>query len=521
MAEGGKTNWTDPVVWHDPVLAKETVVKIYNAPGKTKAEEDEHVAENYEVINMPIDQVKTDGVIFPIIQLNNINIDQHHVESMELIYSGFIPKLNLTIRDIGKFIQFNETPGINNIIKLIIIPPKDGAYRKISLSFKITNYSVYGEYLYYTCEYKLDDLNKDMFTSINFNGCGDCGKSANPLPNTWEYLHHISKTLGLGFASTEECKDIADNLPRLLQNITYNDFINKSIRYGGLDEKSIFDCWIDLYGYVVLVNLPWVFNENIKASELELVTNLGMINTMSGLPDNNIDKVKRTLTNYPVQGTVNNMSIESYKDESSPSIMYYNGNMHTITEFKPLGANDGNSNNIATEDILSKEYSIDGDFSDEYTISKKEPVKSVFCGYNIHKQQTIRDLYLNKIRTRKLEVVLSNYNLGLQRGTLVNVSIFEDDAQKKSKIMTSSSKVLGSTDDVPDKEDILTSENILNEGNVIINIALSGLYYIDGMEFTYDSSIGKIKQKLILLKKGIRSNFNNKHTPAKIKNETK
>jgi hypothetical protein len=42
------------------------------------------------------------------------------------------------------------------------------------------------------------------------------------------------------------------------------------------------------------------------------------------------------------------------------------------------------------------------------------------------------------------------------------------------------------------------------------------MYYIDGMEFTYERSLGKLVQKLILLKKGIRTNIDNKHTMVKI-----
>lgn len=512
--EKPKVNWTDPIVWHDPTLEKEKIAKKYDAP-KPKNNDDEHLDGVPSIENVTEDQVKTEGIYFPIIQVNNTTVESKHIESMRLVYTGFIPTITVVINDFDGFIRFKDVPGINNILKLVIIPPKDGAYRKISLPFKITSYSVFGDELYYTAEYKLDDLYKDNFSSINFGGCTPCNQAKNPLPNTWEYLHYISSQLGLGFASTEKCKDIADNLPRLLQNISYEKFITQSIEYGGLDEKSIFDCWIDLYGYIVLVNLPYIFESEIKTFELELVSNIGMPATQNGLPEYEITNIKRTLTNYKSQGAVNNISIESYVDESDPSEMYYAGNLHSLVTFMPAGNNG--SNNLVSEDVESKEFSIDGDFVDEYKISKKLPVQCCFVGYNIKKQQDIREQYFNKIRLRRLEVTLTEYNLGLQRGTLVNVLIFEEDMKKKSKLLQSSSNVFGETKSQELDETNEDKDTQTQTGKMVVNLAISGMYYIDGMEFTYEQIEGKLVQKLILLKKGIRTNIENKHTPTKIK----
>lgn len=512
--EKPKVNWTDPIVWHDPKIEKEKIAKKYDAPEPTN-NTDEHLEGIANIKNVPEDQIKTEGIYFPVIQVNNTTVDSKQIQSIRLVYTGFIPTLTVTINDMDGFIRFKDVPGINNILKLVIIPPKDGAYRKISLPFKITSYSVFGDELYYTCEYKLDDLYKDNFCSINFGGCTDCNQAKNPLPNTWEYLHDISNKLGLGFASTEKCKDISDNLPRLLQNISYERLITQSIEYGGLDEKSIFDCWIDLYGYIVMVNLPYIFESDIKTFELELVSNVGMPVTQNGLPDYNITNIKRTLTNYTAQGAVNNISIDSYVDESNPSEMYYAGNLHSLVTFMPAGNNG--DNNLVFEDVESKEFSIDGDFVDEYKISKKMPIQTCFVGYNIKKQQDIREQYFNKIRLRRLEVTLTEYNLGLQRGTLVNLLIFEEDMKRKSKLLQSSSNVFGE-DKTQDLDSTSEDKDAPTQtGKMVVNLAISGMYYIDGMEFTYEQSVGKLVQKLILLKKGIRTNIDNKHTMVKIK----
>ena len=136
---------------------------------------------------------------------------------------------------------------------------------------------------------------------------------------------------------------------------------------------------------------------------------------------------------------------------------------------------------------------------------------------DIKKQQDIREQYFNKIRLRRLEVTLTQYNLGLQRGTLVNVLIFEEDMKKKSKLLQSSSNIFGETKSQELDETNEDKDTQTQTGKMVVNLAISGMYYIDGMEFTYEQSEGKLVQKLILLKKGIRTNIENKHTPTKIK----
>jgi hypothetical protein len=513
-------NSTDPIVWHDPVLEKERIAKLYVPP--KPANGDTHL-EDYDGIDAlgrhsEYDQIKTDGIRFPILQINNTTIESHQIESIKLEYKDFTPYLKVVINDSDGFIKFKDIPGSNNIVKLVIIPPKDGVYRKISLSFKIISFEIFNNNLYYKCEYKLDELNKDKFESVYFcknSGCEKCNKKPNPLPNTWECLHEISSKLGLGFASTQQCKDIEDNLPRLIQNVSYNTFINNIITYGGFDENSIFDCWIDLYGYLVMVNLPYIFNSNIQSDSLELVANVGIITTENGLPDNKIERVKRVLTNGNNQGAVSNMSIKSYQEISNPGDMHFFGNLHSLSTFMPL-CNNG-VNNLVYEDIQSKEDSVDGEHTEEYTISQKLPLNICYTKYNTKRQEDIRNQYITKIKSKGLEVILNEYNLGLQRGTLVNVVIFENDMRRKSKLLRAGSNALGDQSEEPDV-DANDIDTMTKETNMVLNTALSGLYYIDGMEFVYDKSIAeRIEQKLILLKIGNRSNLDNKYTPTKIK----
>ena len=68
--------------------------------------------------------------------------------------------------------------------------------------------------------------------------------------NTYDTLLEIAKENKLGFAATKGCKDVKDERYRLVQTKTYVDYVKEIIGYGGLDEESIFDAWIDLFGYI-------------------------------------------------------------------------------------------------------------------------------------------------------------------------------------------------------------------------------------------------------------------------------
>ena len=56
----------------------------------------------------------------------------------------------------------------------------------------------------------------------------------------------------------------------------------------------------------------------------------------------------------------------------------------------------------------------------------------------------------------------------------------------------------------------------MDGGAYMPNIKLSGLYYIDGMTFTYSKDLGRIVQTLHLMKKGKTSGYENRHTSPRV-----
>ena len=57
----------------------------------------------------------------------------------------------------------------------------------------------------------------------------------------------------------------------------------------------------------------------------------------------------------------------------------------------------------------------------------------------------------------------------------------------------------------------------IEESAEVLDVALSGLYYIDAMTFEYDPSHEKLVQNLFLIKKGPQSSYNSLYNSTRLK----
>ena len=89
----------------------------------------------------------------------------------------------------------------------------------------------------------------------------------------------------------KKVKEIKDDKTRIIRSETYAEAIQKHVAFGGLDENSIFDCWVDLYRYLVVVNFSWVMNEKITPNDLGIHPVIGL-----GFTDDNIKEDQLFLT---------------------------------------------------------------------------------------------------------------------------------------------------------------------------------------------------------------------------------
>jgi hypothetical protein len=450
-------NPTDPEVKFDPEFKTKVILKEFDDANKTSS-------------NATYNSLKDDAINIPIVRLNNITLNDAQIDQVIIYYNSFFPTVHLSIKDTENVIKICDTPGFDNEINVVITCQINGYYKKISLLFYITDFNIYDEYIAYDGVFKLQSLNTHVMKQIG-----------NGKLNTYNMLSEIAKENKLGFAATKKCEEINDEQYRLIRSKTYIDYIKEQLSFSGLDEESIFDAWIDIFGYIVMVNVYYVLNETIEPEQLTIYTIYGGENTIN---DENMDpqaiQVQRTLTNNLTDTTNTNLHFKVYENIIDNSKIYENGSLNTSWYM----TSPCEENKLEQEQLQIIENSNEGvNFSKEYEFGKTQFLGIEFSETPILFKKKINQRYFEKLRAKKLKIELERYNLGLERGTLVNI-IFKE---YNSDVI----KTFYNNNDI--------EESIEGE----INLYMSGIYYIDSMEFEYVTEDHKIKQYLYLIKRSV------------------
>lgn len=523
-------NWTDPIVWHDPSLYKGIIIK------QVETDRGDREAASHEQTSHLID-----GVYFPLIKINQRLIPNDDIIYMKLSSTDLFPTLFLIIHDKNGSITNLNSTGINSEIIVVITAPVNGVYKKIKLPFYIDSVDSNTQgnndhVLIYNCSIKIPILKQKYPRAMNFPdsnqwyGCTICKQPKQKQPNSWEMLHYIADECKLGFASTDKCKEISDRYWRLLH--TYPSLENalaKEKEYAGTDEEdAVFDWWIDFYGYLVMVNLPWVLKEEITTEHLSIyaITGIQPTSEQQTNPKPKVQLVNRTLSNSKDTTSLaqnHNLMIRNYEIVTDNSL-YDIGTCSSFNIYKPIGA--GGTNGVTQTDVQVEELSVDGFATEQYTTHRTFMRSVDMSGIDKQLKISLFDRYFKSKRAKQLVVELENFNLGLQRGTLVNIVIMESNPQNKATITNNLDNIVTNKNDngddavavMPASENLengevaddspTKSEMIKNEAIEIVNHGISGLYYIDGITFEFDSKKEqRIYQKLYLIKKGVWGNY--------------
>lgn len=496
-------NPLDPIVIFDPEFEFSNIVFPYDSS------DENIIGESGDDINI----LNVNGIMVPILKLNNKVIFPKNIYSLIIYIKDFLPTISLTINDEDKNIQATDVPGMNNIITVILTAPVDGANKKMSMDFYITD-CIFNDddTITYKGEFKFNELNQVKYTQVGSEQL-----------STYELLENIAKELKLGFAASEKCKDINDKHWRQIYSETYVNYIKQELTYGGEDEDSIFDAWIDNFGYLVMVNLSYIMNTNIDPKQLSIKVVEG---TTLTLPDDkimpqNVDEVYRVITNSQESLGKHNLYFEEYHSIVNNNFIKNKG---TANRYYYLTL-PGEDNTVDIQNLEVVENSADGiKGKDEYKYENIEFIGTLQSDdeNEICKifQKEIVENFFNKMNSKILKVVLENANYSLQRGMLVTVIVEEYDIGNKQFLQNNIENPLSPGEDEENHEtpplDREAKSNLSNDSVGFANIGLSGIYYIKEMEFGYFHDENKISQTLYLVKKGYKSNLTNKYTNIKL-----
>ena len=532
-------NVTDPYVYHDPSISKSTVARL-NEPQNAVMMNENGFLGAYEDRNTE----NVDAIEFPVIKVNNTVIDEPMIEYMCITYDDFYPSLFLRLIDLDNRISFSDVPGPNNVITVVMIPSNQGVYKSISIDFYVDSAQFYKEEhrIEYSATYKFLPFEQKFTGQIKYAGCVNtkgksgtsdneetgsvsCNSSKQIKPNFWEMCHEICLKTGLGFATTDQVKNIEDRLPRVIYNLNFREYILSQLYLSGLDENSVFDCWIDLYRYLVIVNVSWVFQYDLSFKNLAIKANMGLNGTDIDTPKTRTKLVHRTLTNFTDMGEPSDLEFDSDDfREIVNTDQSYKGFSQQCNTFCVRGASGMNS--IDTQDVEILDDSVDGQVRDEYnTFVENSCTNRIDEEYNTNLQTDIRKDFYLRHHSRTYSLRLKRPCFGLCRGTIVNVAYFTTNTKEKQMIINQTANIVGANTTTPENletgEGLMSNKELMqNQGIALPVLSKSGFYYIDGMKFEYDNNEHRIIQTLYLIKRGNLTNMQNKHTSPKLDDTT-
>ncbi|MBO5005466.1 MAG: hypothetical protein J6D03_09600 [Clostridia bacterium] len=532
-------NWFDIKVIFDPKTEPSPVAE------PLKESKDPGIGEMYN----DMDSTRYYGKWVPVLLFNNTVIRNDMIERYTLYYDDFVPYLHLILRDDDGWLQTTDVPGMANRITLAMLPHADDKYKAIKLTFYIKNVSYRGEFIICDCELSSMPLEKIKTQQLVFHwpspGCTadhstgisdvnnnitDCPLPPNRHPSTYELLHVIGEETGLGFAATDMCSSVRDDKHRILKSEKYKDVIKKHVRFGGTDEDNIFDTWIDLYGYITLVNVPWLMTRKIDFSNMAMHAEIGMGNLNRHIAENSSTPLTHRMISNLKIAVSTNVYVDSYENMVDNNYIIKNGSTNVYFDMNPMGAADG-LNNMSTKGVQSVENSVDGvKRNDMYSFEKME-YRGAEMGnaadgnYPEMHQQRIHDKYFSRLRAKRIKVKMGKPNYGLMRGTLIGFSWWEFSIEKKRMIMGQIENLYQENKNEESSIDIdFLYDNVVSNTEPIMNPFVTGIYYIDGMIFEYDARNVEFTQYLILIRKDgeapdMISNMQNRVSETKYANQ--
>lgn len=510
-------NLSDPKVVFEPTFER-TPVNRYILDG----------AEDKSAISTPVDTTRVEGVMIPLVKINAQVIPANDLISIRLDGRGFLPTVEVLIAK-ASYIKL-ATPGMVNKITVVLVPVVDGAYNKISVDFNITSVQEYSSSYRYSGSFFLPELNKRFTKCIKHNG--------NRSITTYELFYELAKDSKLGYAVTDEVEKIRDTKVRLMRNQNYKEMIIEHLKFSGLDNNSFFTAWVDLYGYLEVCNMSWIMGLNTGPEDYGMHIEKGINFQNPRVTQNSVsvpgeesadiqlaENTFRSINNWKLDDNPVNNKIASYEWIIDNSFIRSHGtdNMYYAVDHIVRGG----SNNIMSEHIVIKDETAEGQAFPEYYLCQKnkyigtEMASESDGNTPVLYQEKRRSAYFAKLNSKKLKVVMQDPNYALDRGIMIQVSIFEYDRNLKAEMLrnTANTNKEGDTSDAPSLVPEDKDKYMDNDTWGILNTSISGMYFIDGIEFTYNRNTPKINQVLYLIKRGDSMSYINAASTIKLGNE--
>lgn len=459
----------------DNTLEKSEIIMSLESSSKEESGEDYHVTNMTDKL-----QTLVFGIQTPIIMINNTVVDFGLVRNFKLSSKSILPTLSLTVEDRYELIKNIDKPGVDNEIRIQILPKFDDAYKKINLTFYVSKMKVYGKLVELTGTYKLSPL-----TSTQFKSFGEI--------DTYNLFKTIAEETKLGFASN--ITEMDDKRYIYCDFKSYLSILSSEISYSN-STVHVLDWWIDFWDNIVLADIKERYNTVDPDEDLQIWVT-GQIYDTSESTTIEPTQTTAVITNYPgLSGS--ELFFSDYKINSNPSL------------------------NLAGSDTVYGIYEdVKGDYED-HLVQFEEVNKDIFVsykyegetygGYNYLLANCLRSAFFRKINLESITVTMDTPVLALMRGHKLNLIRYvnDDNVENRLKVLEEHGLVNRNIESNISLEKYeLTEEEKLNGGNFNVDKTVSAQYLINAIDIVYENN--KWKYILTLIKPANKQSFINKN----------
>lgn len=398
------------------------------------------------------------GIQTPLIMINSTVIDFDAVQLFNLKSVGKLPELTMTVEDRFELINNIDKPGNDNEVRVQIIPRFDNAYKKIDLTFFITNVQVSGKLIRLNCTYKLPEL-----TSSQFKVFGEI--------DTYNLFKDIATETKLGFATNLAA--LNDSRYTYCDNKSYLELMTSEIEFSNASEHII-DWWIDLWDNINLVDVKERYNA-IDSDDDMMIWIAGQVNEVT--VDNEVQpqQVVASINNFPGFNS-SELFVKKYDIINKPGMQYSMGSDKVYGIYE-------DSNKDCLDYLIQ-----DGDIKQDI-FTKYDYIGENYGDYNYLLAKQLRAGYLQKISTETVNVTLQSPLLGLMRGHRVNFIRYINDDKVENRM--NALEKAGVIDRNVEANIPLSEYDIADDtgnGTYRVDKTVSGQYLILGVNITYSGN---------------------------------
>lgn len=405
-------------------------------------------------------QTLTFGIQVPLIMINKTIIDFDSVLYFNITSSGKLPILSLTFIDKFELITNIDKPGKDNEVRVQILPKFENAYKKINLTFFISDIKVNGTLISLSCSYKLSSL-----TSSQYKAFGEV--------DTYSLFRKIAQDTKLGFASNISA--LSDNRYVYCNNKSLLDIMESEIEISNSSEH-ILDWWIDFWDNINLADIKERYNTVDNEEDMQIWVT-GQITDVT---------VDQEVVPFKTTAVINN------NPGLSSSELF-------VSEYTAITSPGGNVNQ-GTDIVYSIYEDNESDYND-YFVQDGDIKKDIFVhfeylgenfgSYNYTLAKNLRETYIRKMNSEQVKVTMRTPVLGLMRGHKVNFIRYvnNDKVENRIKALEEHNFIDRNVEsNIPlSKYDIPEDQRLAN-GNFILDRTVSAQYLISEVEIKYEDN---------------------------------